>query len=324
MGPIGERNSDLRRVVYLGGLGRSGSTLLERLIGELPGACSAGEVVHMWQRGIIEGERCGCGQPFGDCEFWCAVGQDAFGGWDAVDVGRIAQLRREVDRTRYIPLLTASALHSSTRRRIDEYVANYVRVYASIARVSGCRTIVDSSKHASLAFCLRRQPGLDLRVIHVVRDSRAVAYSWTRQVSRPDSATATYMTTYTPAKAAAHWNVQNQALALLARTSTPTLRIRYEDLVTSPVATLTKIAAFAGLHAGGRELQFLSADRGGRWADLRAAHTASGNPMRFATGRIAIRGDERWRSAMPAGQRRTVTAMTFPLLAHYGYAGRAG
>jgi hypothetical protein len=44
--------------------------------------------------------------------------------------------------------------------------------------------------------------------------------------------------------------------------------------------------------------------------------------MRFLTGRIAIRGDERWRSAMPVSQRRTVTTLTFPLLARYGYAGR--
>jgi hypothetical protein len=317
------QTSDLRRVVYLGGLGRSGSTLLERLIGELPGVCSAGEVVHMWQRGIVEGERCGCGQPFGDCEFWCAVGQDAFGGWDAVDVSRIAQLRREVDRTRSIPLVAAAALHPSIRGRIDEYVSNYVRVYASIARVSGRQTIVDSSKHASLAFCLRRQPGLDLRVIHVVRDSRAVAYSWTRQVSRPDSAAATYMTTYSPAAAAGHWNVQNRAMQLLARTGTPTLRVRYEDLVAEPEATLARIAAFAGLESTGREFRFLNTDREGRWADLGATHTASGNPMRFLTGRIAIRGDDRWRAAMPPVQRRTVTAMTLPLLAQYGYARRA-
>jgi Sulfotransferase family len=317
---VSETNTDLRRVIYLGGLGRSGSTLLERLIGELPGVCSAGEVVHMWQRGIVEGERCGCGQPFGQCEFWCAVGQDAFGGWGAVDVGRIAELRSTVDRTRSIPMLAASAVSPSLRGRLDEYVGHYVRVYESIARVSGCATIVDSSKHASLAFCLRRQPSLDLRVIHVVRDSRAVAYSWTRNVSRPDSTQVSYMTTYTPARAAGHWNVQNAALQMLARTGTPTLRIRYEDLVTRPQATLHQIAAFAGLRPGGQDLSFLSGDRSGRWADLHAAHTASGNPMRFLTGRIPIRGDERWRSAMPPGQRRTVTAMTLPLLARYGYA----
>jgi hypothetical protein len=322
------RDTHLRRVIYLGGLGRSGSTLLERLIGELPGVCSAGEVVHMWQRGIVEGERCGCGQPFGDCEFWCAVGQDAFGGWDAVDVARIAELRASVDRTRAIPVVAASALFSAARYpaargRLDEYVANYVRVYESIARVSGCPTIVDSSKHASLAFCLRRQPGLDLRVIHIVRDSRAVAYSWTRQVSRPDSSGLTYMTTYSPAVAAGQWNVQNAALGVLARTGTPTLRVRYEDLVRHPGPVLARIARFAGLAAGGGDLDFLSTGGGGAVAQLRAAHTASGNPMRFLTGPVAIRGDERWRSAMPAAQRRTVTALTLPLLARYGYVRRA-
>jgi hypothetical protein len=45
--------------------------------------------------------------------------------------------------------------------------------------------------------------------------------------------------------------------------------------------------------------------------------------MRFATGKIPIAADDRWRTAMPARARRTVTALTLPLLARYGYAGRA-
>jgi hypothetical protein len=313
----------LPRVVYLGGLGRSGSTLLERLLGELPGVCSAGEVVHMWQRGIVEDELCGCGKPFGRCPFWQEVGQAAFGGWAALDVQRVAALQASVERNRYIPLLAAPVLHPSMRRGLAEYVSHYLRVYSGIAAVSGCSTVVDSSKHASLAFCLRWHPELDLRVIHVVRDSRAVAYSWTRQVSRPDAATDSFMTTYSPTTAAGQWNAQNSALQLLAREGVPTLRVRYEDLVTAPEATLIKIAGFAGIPAGGTGLGFLGSEAGMPWADLQATHTASGNPMRFSTGKIAIRADERWRAAMPAAQRRTVTALTLPLLARYGYARRA-
>jgi hypothetical protein len=41
--------------------------------------------------------------------------------------------------------------------------------------------------------------------------------------------------------------------------------------------------------------------------------------MRFATGRIPIRADDEWRTAMSGAQRKTVAALTLPLLAHYGY-----
>jgi hypothetical protein len=69
-------------LLYLGGLGRSGSTIIERLLGQLPGVCSVGEVVHLWRRGIGDAERCGCGEPFPGCPFWSKVGLAAFGGWD--------------------------------------------------------------------------------------------------------------------------------------------------------------------------------------------------------------------------------------------------
>jgi Sulfotransferase domain len=314
---------NIPRVVYLGGLGRSGTTLLERLLGELPGVCSVGEVVHLWQRGIAEAEQCGCGEPLPDCPFWRKVGEIAFGGWAQVDVRRVAELRHAFDRNRYIPLLAGPALYPSFRRGVNEYTDYYARIYAAIADASGCPVVVDSSKHASLAFCLRRRAELDLRVIHVVRDSRAVAFSWTRRVVRPESVSDPFMLTYSPAKTAWLWNVQNSALQLLAKEGVPTLRVRYEDLVTAPSPTLARLADFAGVAAGSAEMDFLGSDASTNWAELGAAHTASGNPMRFTTGKIAIRMDDRWRTAMPAAQRRRVTAMTLPLLARYGYAGRA-
>ena len=168
---------DALRVIYLGGLGRSGSTLLERLLGELPGVIPLGEVVHLWQRGVAENERCGCGDEFGSCEFWSQAGTSAFGGWDKISVRRVAELRAATDRTRHIPQLARPALPAAMRRSLTEYTGYYVRLYQAIAGMTGAEAVVDSSKHASLAFCLSKRPEVDLRVIHVVRDSRAVAYS---------------------------------------------------------------------------------------------------------------------------------------------------
>ncbi len=315
------------RVVYLGGMGRSGSTLAERLLGELPGVCVAGEIVHLWQRGVVDNERCGCGTEFLACEFWSGVAEAAFGGWSSVDVARIAELRGSVDRTRFIPRLAGPALGAAIRRDLAEYTSYYERLYHGISQVSGCPVVVDSSKHASLAFCLRRSESVDLRVVHVVRDSRAVAYSWTTRVRRPEAAgtagesEAGYMTRYSPVRAAREWNTQNGALQLLARGGggVPVLRIRYEDLVAAVKPTLRDIAGFAGITVEDAGLAFVSGGGQSQRAQLSQAHTAAGNPMRFTTGQITIRPDDRWQTAMPAGQRRTVTALTLPLLRHYGY-----
>jgi hypothetical protein len=306
-------------VVYLGGLGRSGSTLLERLLAELPGVCAAGEMVHLWRRGVANAERCGCGKPLPDCPFWAEVGRVAFGGWPEVDVSRVSGLRHSLDRHRYVPVLAAPVLLPPVRRALVEYTEYFLRTYAALAAISGSPVVVDSSKHASLAFCLRWRRELDLRMVHVVRDSRAVAFSWTQRVIRPESAPDTYMPVYSPGRAARLWAAQNSALELLAREGVPTLRVRYEDLVADPAATLVQIASFAGLAVSATDLAFLGGDAGGHWAVLGTSHTASGNPMRFATGKLPVQADERWRSAMPAGQRRTVTALTLPLLARYGY-----
>ena len=314
---------DALRVIYLGGLGRSGSTLLERLIAELPGVNALGEVVHLWQRGLADNERCGCGHRFGDCAFWSLVGKAAFGGWDHVSVGRVAELKNAVDRTRFIPLLAGPGLPARMRQSLTEYTSYYLRAYQAVAEVTGDVAMVDSSKHASLAFCLSRRPEIDLRVVHLVRDSRAVAYSWTKTVARPEASSESYMTTYAPVRAAGQWNAENSALQLLARRGTPVLRIRYEDLIKSPERTVRTLARFAGLRADDTALGFLGNDGESRRAVLHEAHTASGNPIRFATGAVSIHGDDRWRAAMPGWHRRTVTAMTLPLLAHYGYLGGA-
>ncbi len=307
------------KVIYLGGMGRSGSTLIERLLGELPGVCIAGEVVHLWERGVVANERCGCGTEFRSCEFWSRVGDSAFGGWSNLDVQRIAELRASVDRTRFIPLLARRSPAAGLRRDLGEYTGYYQRLYQALATVSGCGTVVDSSKHASLAFCLSQRAELDLRVVHVVRDSRAVAHSWTRQVRRPEAPGESFMTTYSPLRAAREWNAQNGALQLLARTSTPVTLLRYEDLVPAVKPAVRSLANFAGLAAPDTGLAFIGGEGPAPWAQLHPAHTAAGNPMRFTAGRIAIRSDDRWQQDMPDSARRAVTALTLPLLNHYGY-----
>ncbi len=304
------------RVLYLGGLGRSGTTLLERMLAELPGVCSLGEVVHLWRRGLGEDERCGCGEPFSRCPFWTQVGEVAFGGWAMVDRARVLELQSTIDRTRRIPQLAFTSGNSALTRQCAEYADYYRRLYAAAAEVSGSAVVVDSSKNSSLAFCLRQPRRIDLRVLHMVRDSRGVAYSWTKRVQRPDRVgDESFMTQYSPWSAALLWDAHNLSFDLLRRLGTPTLLVRYEELLTGPRQGLADIARFAGVPAGDASFTFVNDTD----VTLKPTHTVSGNPMRFQTGQISLHRDDEWRTKFPARRRRLVSAVTLPLLLRYGY-----
>jgi hypothetical protein len=303
------------RLLFVGGLGRSGTTLVERLLGELPGVCALGEVVHLWQRDIRANERCGCGERFAACEFWTRVGDVAFGGWANVDVYRVLALQAAVERTRHIPRLASPRLPDDYRDQVREYAGYYTAVYRAAAEVTGAAVLVDSSKHSALAHCLRWSKTLDLRVAHVVRDPRGVAHSWTKVVARPETDGESEMTRYSPGRSALLWNAHNAAFGLLARRGVPLLRVRYEQFVADPRAGLTSLAEFAGLSLGESDLDFLTDTH----ADLTVGHSAAGNPMRFSVGRIPLRRDDGWVSGLPATDRRLVGAVCAPLLRAYGY-----
>jgi hypothetical protein len=307
------------RVLFLGGLGRSGTTLLERILGELPGVHALGELVHLWQRDVLDDERCGCGERFSDCEFWLRVGAEAYGGWRPELARRVLALRAAVERTRHVPALAAPRLRAARGRQVREYAEVYRRVYAAAARVAGTELVVDSSKHPALAFCLRWCAEIDLRVVHVVRDSRGVAYSWTKHRNRPEAEGAAEMTRYPPARSALLWNAHNAAFGLLDRLGVPVLRVRYEQFLADPPAGVRALCDFAGLTPPDGALDFLTPTS----VLLRTGHSAAGNPMRFTTGRIELHHDDAWRDAMPAPQRRLVSALTAPLLGAYGYPVRA-
>ena len=191
-------------VIYIGGLGRSGSTLLDRMLGQVPGHSSAGEIRDLWQRGIRENRLCGCGMPFADCPFWSQVGKEAYGGWDRLDVDEVIELKEHVDRHSRMPFLVRPGLSPPFRRKLNRYIEILAPLYRSIYEVGEGRTIIDSSKAPSTAYLLRHLPDMDLRAVHLLRDSRGVAYSWTKQVVRPDVPGKTvYMHRYSPYRIAA-------------------------------------------------------------------------------------------------------------------------
>lgn len=307
---------DRPTVVYLGGSGRSGSTLLERLLGAVPGVTALGEVVHLPARGLVEQEACACGEPLDRCPFWAPVGRRAFGGWDQVDGPAWRALQGRVDRNRHLARLTVP-VGAAFRRDLADHVGRLDRLYLAAAAEAGSGVLVDSSKHASTAFALRHLRRVDVRFVHLVRDSRGVAYSWTKEVARPETGSGSPMPQYSPASSAAWWDAFNVMLTGLAAVGCPVLRLRYEDVLADPAGALRAILGPTGLPLDPGWDAFL----GATGADLGPSHSVAGNPMRFTRGTVALRRDDAWRDHLPPPDRRLVTALTGPLLAAYGYIG---
>lgn len=194
-----------------------------------------------------------------------------------------------------------------------KYASVLSNLYRGIANISGKSVIVDSSKVPMHGFILSRVADLDVYFIHLVRDSRAVAFSMGRKKQMPiGSGKTTLMANKTSIRSAIDWNLQNMSLRMLRVPANRRLMIRYEDLAGDPRSELLKVLRWLGEPE--EHARFLSDTS----IEFGTNHTVSGNPMRFTTGTTEIRRDMEWRTSKHLS-RRLVTALTWPLLLAFGY-----
>jgi hypothetical protein len=304
------------RVVYVSGVGRSGSTLLERLLGQITGVTAVGEVVDLWSRGVVANERCGCSLPFDRCPFWTDVGAKAFGSWDRPAAADYAQTQASVIRHARPTWITAQPPRRE-RAQYEALVAALGRVYCAINEVADANVVVDTSKRAAYASLLAAG-GIDLRVVQLIRDPRAVVFSMEKVVERPHAKFVhDFMHHPSSIRAACEWVFFNEANRVLTAKGIPVLQLRYEDLVTDPMGALDAVCDHAHIDkptaATGPKI---SADG---FVELPPSHALAGNPMRFDTGRLRIAADDAWRTDMRATDRYLTTVLTAPWLHRYGY-----
>jgi hypothetical protein len=310
------------KVVYIGGYSRSGSTLVDRMLGQIPGVVSTGELAYIWTHGLQQNRLCGCGSRFFDCSFWASVGREAFGGWDAVDADQMLELEHRVNRHRFVPFLLRPRLRPEFERDLHEYAEVLSVLFRAIHAVTGSRMIVDSTIDPAYGFVLRHVPDLDLRLVHLVRDSRGTSHSWTRKVRRSDRVDdIVYMRRFHPALTAVRWTAYHSLVALLEHVSEPACTVRYEDVVASPRHEIERIARAVDLPIDAtRDLGFI----GDGEVHLGTNHTVAGNRMRLYCGALPLQVDDDWRRGLSSSHQRAVTLASWPLLRQYGYLGPEG
>lgn len=310
-------------VVYIAGIGRSGTTLLNRVLGRVDGWFAGGEVMHFFGRGLAAGELCACGRSVPRCRVWGRVGRRVRREADLDDPGAVDELRHRLTEGAAVGVPFLPWRPGGLEGRLEGYRDLLGHLYRAILRVTGSRVVVDSSKNASYARILAEVPGIRLRILHLVRDSRGVAHSLGQLTRRPGArGDGDHLDRRGPAVGSVLWSAANVLAEASRARADGYVRLRYRDFVRTPAPALERLFSSwngvpARLDAGGppATIPGLRDDS----VELGVQHLLAGNPMRSRTGRIRLEEDLRWRRSMPRLSRGLVTALTLPLLVRYGF-----
>ena len=308
------------RVLYFVGTGRSGTTVITSILGQVPGCFAAGELRYLWQRGVGQDHLCGCGLPFSECTTWTGVMKQVRAeGGDGADS---AVGTRLLHRLRILNMPRMAVRRLLGRPPVPFHVddVRIASLYRAIAQETGGAVIVDSSKLPTYALLLSQLPGIEMTVIHLVRDPRATAFSWRRRKESRDRHDDTaLMQRQAVWKSSLLWLWWNLVAHRLWPEDNPrVLRLRYEDFVRAPRLAMDRVCAVADLPA--EQVPFLSDDT----VELAATHAVAGNPNRHDRGHIALRPDDEWRTSMRRRDKALVAVLTAPGLVRFGYRLRSG
>jgi hypothetical protein len=303
----------LPRLIYLAGVPRTGSTVLGRMLGSIPGAIFTGELNLFWSR-FADDELCSCGRSLQKCQFWSAVISEGFGNLGPEDARNLERLERTLRQRQKISLPLPVRRKIVKSEHFRALADARIQLYRSIAEVAQVSWIVDSGKDSwfGMLFSCLYEKNFD--TVHIVRDPRGVAFSKTKSV-KSDSEPR-YLPRRPPVMAAFTWLVDNLVIQIaLKRQSASYIRVRYEDLAADPEGVIREVAHSMKIGVG-QEAHGKSEEHEYYF------HWVAGNPgvRQAGNSQLQIRLDEEWRYRLPLVQRLLVTVICAPLLPSYGYA----
>ena len=250
-----------------------------------------------------------------NCPFWQKVADTSPGIFDKKTTQRYVDFINLVAlKSRHTPWLWTSFGRSKLVDAIPKgFLEDLSRLYRGVQSASGASVIVDSSKFAAYLFLLKLVPDLDIKSVHLVRDPRAVAFSWQRTASVREGDTNDESLQFHDRSvfvAALDWLLQNVSSELVERLQVDRVhRLRYEDFIRDPIPTIGELV--------GRDSQ-LGDGSNAFSIDLPEVHIF-GNPSRFNSGSITLELDDEWRRQMRTFSQYLVTGVSSPLLRRYRY-----
>ena len=271
----------MSEVLYIMGSGRSGTTILEVLLANSPGTFGAGELTHILRDGFRDDGICSCGRSTSNCDVWSHVRR--LGGWRREDLPEAIRLLRRIESHARFPLTVAGLIDGETLRA---YRSLNRRLLDAVAEVTGARVIIDSSKYAGRALALSQCFPERVRVLNVTRSPAGLLGAF-RKPRRDEQKQKSMV-----GALLYHGYVLMSLNAARRRLGPRSLDVRYDDLVSDPIATIRRVGEWwkRDVSVTLRKLEL------GELFDV--GHIVTGNRLRYQ-GRV--RFDPSAASVQPAG-----------------------
>jgi len=310
------------RLIYLLAASHSGSTLTAMLLGAHPEICTVGEI-KATSLGNIDLYRCSCREIINKCPFWHGIKQDmAIRGYD-FDISKagtdirsganryVIKLLRPLHRGVLLERVRDLLLSCSPnwRNNLPIIQTRNQTLLECIAHRTRVNTIVDSSKIGIRLKYLLKNPHIDVKVIRVIRDGRAVSLTYLNPASFADAADPVLRQggmggnrdseKLSMENAANDWlrSIQEADAIIKTLPRNQWTQVRYEQLCSAPEQTLKKLFSFIGVNSELIPASFRSVE-----------HHIVGNGMRLdSTDEIIL--DERWKTELSDADLRTFNSI---------------
>lgn len=300
------------RIGYVTGYGRSGSTVLDIVLGEHTQLFGAGELTNFSRRVWPNNEYCSCGATVRDCPFWSVVAQAFLARFGQNAFADYAKLQSRFESLTIVARSRLGLVPHGGRKEYGDYTRGLFEI---VAQQSGKPIIVDSSKIPGRAAALMQIAEIDLRIVHLVRDGRAVAWSMSKpyEVDAKGGLERRLPGRSVP-RTALRWSMVNLGAESVAGRvkADHSARLSYEAFVTNPVHELARLGKVLGVDM--KEL-IARLDLGPPFS---ATHVVAGSRWRMG-GPITLRLDQEWRRTMPAHEQHKFQVLSGWLQRRYGY-----
>lgn len=292
------------KVLYIVGCGRSGSTIIDIVLGNHKNIESVGELISLPKLGWIDNGYCSCGLRANECDFWSSVRRE----WERLsglkNVNDYVDQKNKLDRLwRRFEEFKAPDIFST---EFKLFAKNTYYLYKAIQTISGKSVVVDSSKNPLTAYLLSFITDIDLRIIHLVRDPRGVTWSQKKSLSKDERSGIKKSINSIPMwHSALNWRRINLRSEWVCNqcSSDKTLQISYEDFMASPRDALMKIGQL--ISEDFEEVIAIIESN----SSLILGHNIAGNRVRMSN-ELKLKFDDEWNKKLSIFENALVVMMS--------------